>query len=184
MKKRFLLNISMILILLPLYNTKIIPLMLHEIAGIGVFALFGIHISVNRKWKANPIERAITILLGLSFVFVLVSGIAISHELFPRAIKAPHLWHTIHLATALLALLLSVAHTIQHRKSMLAIMGKHKWKKALFVAVAIGFAAFFAVRTGMLLGGFGEKSGQNNGQGIHNGQGFHNGLDKKEGERK
>ena len=113
MKKRFILNLCMILVLLLLYNTQGIPLMLHEIAGIGVFFLFGIHIAVNHKWKAKSTERAITVLLGISFVVALISGIVISHELFARAVKAPHYWHTIHLSGALLALLLSAAHAIQ-----------------------------------------------------------------------
>ena len=178
MKKRLILNLSMILILLLLYNTKIFPLLLHELVGLLVFALFALHIAINRKWKAAPMERTVTILLGLSFLIALISGIAISHELFSRAEKAPDYWRIIHLAAALLALLLSVAHAIQHRKSLLAAMRSRKVAKIAFVTLTLSLAAFLAVRTGMLLGDFSGKALPNGEPGVHDS--FHG----KDGEQK
>ena len=154
MKKRFLINIGMILMLLPLYNTKLCPLLFHEILGIAIFTLFVIHIWVNRKWKAKPMERTVTIALGIAFLCALVSGIMISHELFPRAEKAAHIWRTLHLGSSLVALLLGIVHGVQHRKSLLAIFRKRKWVQVSFAVVALALCAFFAVRTGMLMGGY------------------------------
>ena len=177
MKKRFILNLCMIVVLLLLYNTRLMPL-LHEIVGIALFALFGAHIVINRKWNAKPTERTVTILLGIAFAAALVSGIAISHELFPRAVKAPHIWYTVHLLAALAALLLSAAHAIQHRKSLLAALRKQPVVKVLFITLAAGFAVFCAARTGLLLSNSGEKEVTGDKPGMHEG------YTGKDGEKK
>jgi len=169
MKKRLTLNLFMIAMLALLYNTDIIPLMLHEITGIGIFVLFGIHIWMNRTWKAKPSERTITLLLGAAFASALVSGIVISHELFPGPAKAPQYWLTIHVAAALSALLLTAGHAIQHRKSLLALLGKRKEFKSAVAIVLLCLTAFLALRTGMLVGELGGKAAGGNGPGILHG---------------
>ena len=143
--KRLITNIIMVVLLLLLYDTQVIPLIFHEIAGITIFVLFAAHVLINRKWRAAPHKRLVTVSLGIAFAVVLVSGIIISHELFPWQEKAPHYPQAVHIASALIALVLSVVHAAQHRKSLLSALRDHKAVKVIVVSFLLALTAFLVI---------------------------------------
>ena len=176
--RRLIINAAMILFLALLYNVKLLPLLFHEAAGIAVFFLFAVHVVINRKWRAKPAERAVTIALGLAFFAALVTGIVISHELFTWANKASPIWQTLHLLAALAALILAAGHGIQHRKSLLAFCRRPIAKKAV-ARLLLAATIFLVCRTGAVMAGHGHKTA---GQDPKPGQ--HDGFVPKEEERK
>ena len=131
--KRNLIKISldciMAVILVLLYNSHVLALAFHEIAGLFIFGLFVIHVLLNRKWvisitsklfnkKLAPQVRfgyAIDILLLIAFVMIIVSGILISQVLFPSlAMGKDSPWRNIHLFSAAVALILVGIHLGLH----------------------------------------------------------------------
>ena len=94
---KMLLDIVIIAILALLYNSHVTVLAFHEIAGLGLFGLFIIHCLLNIKWIiavskrffSKPIAPKVRIgyivnlLLLITFIFEIISGIFTSQILFP-----------------------------------------------------------------------------------------------------
>jgi len=119
---KFILDVFMLLVLLAMYNKKALGVGLHEIIGLGLLAVFIIHILINGKWitavsarlfrRGLPVKTKVSYLVSclllLAFIAVGVSGIFISEILFNLA-GSPW-WKSIHLFSAACALLLMGLH--------------------------------------------------------------------------
>ena len=66
--------------------------LVHEILGVGLFVLWGVHIALNRRWygaifkgKYNPyriMQTVINCCILLCTIFLMISGIILSNQLF------------------------------------------------------------------------------------------------------
>lgn len=124
------LDILMVLVFVLLFNKlAIVPMTFHEIAGLLIGAIVIIHIALNFKWvkqvtlklfnsKINLRAKfgyIIDALLLLCFVVIIISGILISHILFPNAkINSSINFRAIHISISYVALLLVGIHVGLH----------------------------------------------------------------------
>ena len=106
---KMILDIVMIIALTLLYNSHVFTMGFHEIAGLGLFGLFVVHCLLNRKWIAAVSTRLfsktlaaklwagyiVNILLSVTFVLIIISGIATSQVLFPYGAHNS-IWRGIH----------------------------------------------------------------------------------------
>lgn len=130
---RIALDIVLILVLITLYSKNVISLMYHEVVGLVLFALFGLHLILNRKWIANlfmsklskgakpKIMAVVNALLILSWAAVMVTGILVSKKLFTFQISS---LNPIHFFSAALALILTGVHFGLHWQYFWGFLGK------------------------------------------------------------
>ena len=139
MKKSILkmsLDIVMIIVLVLLYNSHVANLIFHEVAGLLVCGLFVIHCLLNRKWiidvskklcsKSLPFKTkfgySLNILLCITFIILIISGINTSQILFPSNSHGS-IWRGIHHQAAALSIILVGVHIALHW-SFIANMAK------------------------------------------------------------
>ena len=103
------LDIVMIIILALLYNSHVAAMSFHEIAGLAVFGLFIIHCLLNIKWVIGVSKRffsssltakarisyIIDLLLLVTFILMIISGICTSQALFPSETHGS-VWRSVH----------------------------------------------------------------------------------------
>lgn len=120
------LDIIMIFIVALLYQKRVISLQFHEIAGLGVFFLFIIHLLFNWKWISHVSKRLlerdlpaktkfgyfINVLLLISWALVGISGIFISKVVFH--FNFGMIWKTVHYTSAAVSLILVGVHIGLH----------------------------------------------------------------------
>lgn len=128
-KNKLYIDITMIIVLFLVMNTKVTGILFHEILGICIWELFLMHLVINLKWiksiskvifknqlKSN-IKKIyiIDLLLFVDFIFITLSGILISQKLFVF-INADNIyfWTIIHKSTSYLAILILLIHLIMH----------------------------------------------------------------------
>lgn len=106
---KMILDIVMIVVLAMLYNSHVASMSFHEIAGLGIFGLFIIHCLLNVKWITSVSKRffstslspkvrlgyIVNLLLAITFIFAIISGIQTSQVLFP-ADSHGSIWRGIH----------------------------------------------------------------------------------------
>ena len=151
---RITLDIIMILFLITLYSKNVISLMYHELAGIGIFILFCVHLLFNRKWisalfhrkpkagkAAKPlIIKIVNILLAISWLGVLITGILVSKKLFAIQISSLNPWHFFISA---LALIITGVHFGLHWKYFWGFLGKRiHLPKVIAVLLTVIILAF------------------------------------------
>ena len=121
------LDIIMIAILAMLYNSHVADLSFHEIAGLGVFGLFIIHCLLNVKGITGISKRffdkslalkvrigyIINLLLAVTFVFIIISGICTSQVLFPSNSHGS-VWRGIHHFCGAISIILVGIHLGLH----------------------------------------------------------------------
>ena len=121
------LDLVMAIILVLLYNKRVLGLAFHEIAGMAVCGLFIIHKLLNWKWiqsvtrrlfsRSTPARQkclwVLDLLLLVCFGYVLVSGILISKVVFPSG-GGNASFKLGHYAVAALALALTGIHVGLH----------------------------------------------------------------------
>lgn len=105
------LDVVMTVILLLLFNSHVYIMAFHEIVGLFICMLFIIHCLLNKKWisaitakfssKSLPSKvrfgYIIDLLLLISFLFIIISGIKTSQVLFPFIADAKDSpWRNIH----------------------------------------------------------------------------------------
>lgn len=123
------LDAVMAALLVLLANSHAISLVFHEIAGLFLFGLFIIHCLLNRKWvisiTANFFSKSIAprvrfgyivdLLLLVSFVLIIISGISTSQVLFPSMAQVKDSpWRSVHHFCAALSLILVGIHLGLH----------------------------------------------------------------------
>lgn len=125
MKKKLAWRIPLDIILVILFTTvfskNILRLMYHEAVGLALFALILLHLFLNSTWikgvgtklfdrklpKKTRVIVIVDILLLISFLLIIFSGILISKKIFNIGLKAP--WIVIHFfCTALMIVLIGV----------------------------------------------------------------------------
>ena len=124
---KIILDIIMIVTLSLLYNSHVAAMSFHEIAGIGLFVLFAIHCLLNVKWITAISKRffskslslkirinyIINLLLAITFILIIISGISTSQVLFPTDNK-DSVWRGIHHFCAAVSIILVGIHLGLH----------------------------------------------------------------------
>jgi hypothetical protein len=124
---KMILDIIMIVILAMLYNSHVADLSFHEIAGLGIFGLFIIHCLLNVKWITGISKRffskslapkvrigyIVNLLLAVTFIFIIISGICTSQVLFPSNSHGS-VWRGIHHFCAAISIILVGIHVGLH----------------------------------------------------------------------
>lgn len=124
---KMILDIIMMVILAMLYNSHVAAMSFHEIAGLGVFGLFIIHCFLNLKWIVGISKRflgkslapkvrigyIINLLLAVTFIFVIISGICTSQVLFPSNSHGS-VWRGIHHFCGAISIILVGIHLGLH----------------------------------------------------------------------
>ena len=127
-KIKMAIDIAMSTLLLILMNLAWTGLMLHEILGLGISVFFIVHLLLNRQWISSVASRfrgisskktrfmfVLNILLGLSMLAAVASGILISQSLFPGLADAGFdFWFGVHSFSSWLSLGIVTLHTVIH----------------------------------------------------------------------
>ena len=83
----------------------------------------------------------INIILLISFIVILVTGIRTSHSLFWSSTKAPDYVLTLHIVFSLVVLVLVIIHALMHIKVIKLVFNKMKTvgKSATLVGISVIF---------------------------------------------
>lgn len=151
------LDVIMLLIVALLYEKRVISMSFHEIAGLGIFFLFLIHLVFNQKWIKHVSKRIldktlprktklgyiVNCLLLISWILVGVSGAFISKVVFHFNVGGM-LWKTVHYTSAAVSLILLGVHIGLHGAWIKGILSKSTlWMKR--TAKPIGVACLVVV---------------------------------------
>ncbi|MGC8778713.1 MAG: DUF4405 domain-containing protein [Candidatus Caldatribacteriaceae bacterium] len=153
-----------------LYNSRVLSLAFHEIAGLAVLILVGVHLILNWKWvtgvvtrwlkRCLPFKTRLTYILDMvllgTFLFSGVSGLFISRVLI-SGLRSP-LLRNAHIFSAALALLLFGLHFGLHVnalagafKRLLPFSPRTKKILGLLVTVAIVVLGIASILTSSFL---------------------------------
>ena len=160
------LDIFIALIFALLYNTRVFGgLAFHEIMGLGIGAIFLVHILLNSQWVIKVTQRlfdralpsktrvgyVINILLLISMAFTIVSGLMISKVLFPGlGFVNQRAFHGLHIDVSYLTLVIVGVHVGFHGQWIMDLMRKVfnvKASNTIIVGAKVALALF------LLLGG-------------------------------
>lgn len=149
-------DVFMTVALLFLMSYELIGATAHEIVGVVMFVLFAVHHALNMNWAkhlthgrqtAVRIYRNIIVLLVLvSFVGSIVSGVIISRELFAFLnIKASWRINRLHMLSAYWGFVFMSLHLGTHYNVILSVIKKNKrLSNTVKTALKIIFAGAFA----------------------------------------
>lgn len=128
---KFLINVLLALIFVLLFNTRMMGLAFHEVFGVFIGFAILIHILLNATWVKRVTMRlfdsklpqktrlgyGLNILLLMSFIIIIVSGMFISKVLFPNFRVGNEGWYReLHVDTSYFALALIGVHIGLHWK--------------------------------------------------------------------
>ena len=130
--KRNLLNITMLLLFLLTMSFYFLPKMLHEVLGILWFLAVIWHLYLNRNWlfsiskgkwtTIRVISVAINLLLMVSMVVVMITGVFISNHLFKgwvgMELARNITVHQLHVSLPFLMMILTGIHLGLHIKGL------------------------------------------------------------------
>ncbi|BBF42361.1 hypothetical protein lbkm_1043 [Lachnospiraceae bacterium KM106-2] len=153
------LDCLMVILLVLMYQYRVINASFHEIGGLVFIGLMVIHLIFNYKWicnitkkifnkgttKKNRIGYVLNILLLICFLLIGISGILISKTLF--SFQGSMIFKTIHYFCSALALILIGIHVGLHSRYLIAIIGRPislpaKAKQGIALVLAIGVLGF------------------------------------------
>lgn len=115
------LDFVLVVLFTTVFSKNVISLMYHEVVGLGLFTLIILHLFLNSAWikgvctklldkklpKKTRVTIGVDILLLISFLLIIVTGVLISKKLFGFGMKAP--WIVIHFfCTALMIVLMGI----------------------------------------------------------------------------
>ena len=156
------LDVVMLLILVLLYKAKVLTLVYHEVAGIGILLVFLIHCLFNRSWiaaNATKLFRSdasartkfsywISIALVVSFLVIVISGIFISKVLFRDQIEALNMdtsvFRTLHLFFSALSLILVGIHLGLYWPMVKGFFHK-KWNISIAAAKPVSYTLLIII---------------------------------------
>ena len=129
--KKILFDLVLAVLLVMVYSVSATGLIFHEIAGLIIFALFGVHLFYNRRWIVQAGKRifdknfssrqrllyVVDLLLLAAFLVCGVSGVLISKVLF--GLGGTNALKGVHMLSAMLALVLTGVHLGLHWKMIL-----------------------------------------------------------------
>lgn len=127
-RKKFILDISMILIYILLMNFNFTGALLHEILGLFIWSLYLLHLIFNKRWIISVTKNftkiiikaktrfiyILDILLFFTMIILTVSGISISIELFPFLNNNIEFWKNIHTISSNVGILIMTLHIVTH----------------------------------------------------------------------
>lgn len=134
------LDVVMAVILILMYNSKVVSLNFHEIGGLFVCGLFLIHKLINWKWIAAVSKKLfskdlniklrlgyiVDFLLLISMTAILVSGIFISKIVFRNfSLNVSGNWRTVHYCASAVSLILVGIHLGLHWNFVTGIFKKY-----------------------------------------------------------
>ena len=128
---KIVLDILMAILLVLMYNKRVLGMSFHEIGGLALCGLFIIHQLLNLRWikavttglfsRRTPARQklywVLDLLLFVSYGYILFSGIMISKIVFPT-VQGSNVFKMGHYAAAALALALTGVHVGLHIGSM------------------------------------------------------------------
>ena len=152
------LDIVMIVVLTLLYNSHAAAMSFHEIAGLAVCGVFVIHCLLNIKWIAGVTKRFFSkalslkvrigyifnLLLLLTFVFLIISGIQTSQVLFPVGSHGSG-WRCVHHFCAAVSIILVGVHLGLHFGFVSGMVKKAIRIKSAVIRKAIAMALLVGV---------------------------------------
>ncbi len=149
----------MAVLFLLLMNTAVTGLLLHEILGIAILALFAVHLSLNKNWLRNAVrrmkagvnrrQRGKTVLnaaIAVSMSACIVTGVMISQYLFaPLGQSSAMAWYDVHDISAWVSLSLLALHGVLHWRWVAGVLRKFAEQagrvKAAAARVGVGLLA-------------------------------------------
>ncbi len=160
MKKfRMIVDLVMVITLPFLMGYSLVGELYHEIIGVSMMLIFGVHIALNRKWFSalfkgrytarRVVTTAINCLLMICVLTSMVSGIFLSKHLFRfLGINVPStLMRTLHMLAAYWGLILMSLHAGSHGASFLLKLKKKPLRyfisTVLLLIASCGAFAFF-----------------------------------------
>lgn len=193
---KYLLDVTMLLLLVLMYDKMAVSMAFHEIGGLFLIGLFIIHLLFNGKWIAAVTQRifskktpakirlgyCVDALLLAAFALVGISGVLISKELF--SFYGGNAWKTVHYSASAFAILLMGVHLGLHWSMIRAkLMKKNaaikRGARVAALCLVLGFGAYSMATTSFvqwLSMPFQTASGElpgNDGEGFNEGRGQH-----------
>lgn len=141
LKLKSIIDILMTFALLLLMSYELLGSTAHEVVGVAMFVLFVVHHALNINWaqhlakgRQTPIrifQNILVLLVLISFVGSIVSGIIVSRHLFTFLnIKSTYAANRIHMLSAYWGFIFMSLHLGLHFNMILLMIKK---KKQLFV---------------------------------------------------
>ena len=133
---KIIMELLLVLLLVLLYEKRVISLSFHEISGLILLGFLLFHVLLNRRWVTGvtkgllhsslptkiKIQYGVNVLLVLCWFLVGLSGILISKIVFHFSVPGP--WKVIHYTSAATALILIGIHIGLHWTLIRNICGK------------------------------------------------------------
>ncbi len=122
---KLLLNIIMTILLVLMYDVSFINITFHEVGGLILFLIIATHCLFNGRW-INAVSKRISrkslarrkyfldVLLLVTAMTILVSGIIISKEVFPDLVFQTKIAKDLHYSASALLLILLGIHLSMH----------------------------------------------------------------------
>lgn len=200
---KIVLDVVILLLLFLMYQKQVISLSFHEIGGLAVCGLFLVHKALNWKWICGVTRKLfsksmtgrarlsylVNVLMLLSFLFILISGVLISKTILTGISVPGHTWKAIHYFASALAIILCGIHIGLHRNYIKNVFGKTiRLPKAvalplsiILLAVVLAYGCYSAATSSFIswlaapfqeseIDGFGNGTGQG-GEGFGQGGG-------------
>ena len=138
-KHKLILDAGLVILLILLMCYSFTGGLIHEILGIAILVGFIAHVILNRKYYVamaralrnkktpmkNRVEFVVNILLPAASVVMLISSLAISHDLFPAVSDAfgnYGAWVMVHVISAVLLLVCVFVHVCLHGRMFLGLI--------------------------------------------------------------
>jgi hypothetical protein len=137
---KFGLDILMAVTFVLFFNKQVLGgLTFHEIAGLAIAAVFFTHIALNWRWVKNVTVKlfdrklpfktkfgyVLNLLLLITMAFIIISGILVSHIVFPNINVTNERWFQMaHISISYLVLILVAAHVGLHWKWVMNVFQK------------------------------------------------------------
>ncbi len=165
---KFGLDILMAVTFVLFFNKQVLGgLTFHEIAGLAIAAVFFTHIALNWRWVKNVTVKlfdrklpfrtkfgyVLNLLLLITMAFIIISGILVSHIVFPNINVANERWFQMaHISISYLVLVLVAAHVGLHWKWVMNVF--HKIVKLKSYKKGLGIVAKVATVTLLVFGSY------------------------------
>jgi hypothetical protein len=126
---KIILDITMVIVFTLLYNTRVLGMTFHEVAGLAIGAIILVHCGLNWKWikgvtlkffnKGTPFKTRlgyiVDLLLLINVIVIIVTGIFISKTLFSGLnFGGAHSYKFLHVASSYFSLILIGIHLGLH----------------------------------------------------------------------
>lgn len=196
---RIILDAVMVVLLVMMYEARVVDLSFHEMGGLIACGLFVVHNGINRKWIAGVSSRlfrklpaktrigyAVDVSLLVSMVLIAVSGILISRTVLVGVYGDIAFWRPVHYFASAVALVLVGIHlglhwsfirsTFSRLVRIPPVVARPLGAACLVVVLLLGsYSIVTSSFTDWLAAPFADGSSYVSGQGLGQGLGRHGG---------